>query len=165
MLGAGSGSEVLGLARVGVNVVGIERDAKQFRALTEERVPTEAAFPDDVLTKLAEDDRQIQVFKLLAAQFTKLNSDVASQFSETQESSSAAGAGDSQESANAGEALAADVLCPACGSSVGLRAAVGCAKHQCPVQALHPACLETCSVYKKSFCARDCADDHGCQKE
>ena len=49
VLGAGSGSEVLGLARVGVNVVGIERDAKQFRALTE-RVSTEAAFPDDVLT-------------------------------------------------------------------------------------------------------------------
>ena len=164
MLGAGSGSEVLGLARVGVNVVGIERDAKQFRALTE-RVSAEAASPDDVITKLAEDDRQIHVFKQLAAQFTKLNPDMSSHFTEMQESSSAAGAGDSQESATATEAVATDVLCPACGSSVGLRAAVGCAKHQCPVQALHPACLETCGVCKKGFCARDCADDHGCQKE
>ena len=44
VVGAGSGSEVLGLARVGVNVVAIERDEKQFHALTE-RLSNEAAFP------------------------------------------------------------------------------------------------------------------------
>ena len=42
MIGAGSGSEVVGLARVGVNVVAVERDARQFRALTE-RLTLEAA--------------------------------------------------------------------------------------------------------------------------
>ena len=34
VIGAGSGSEVVGLARVGVQVVALEKDVKQFVALT-----------------------------------------------------------------------------------------------------------------------------------
>ena len=58
------------MARVVVNVVGIERDAKQFRALTE-RVVTEAAFPAAALRRLDEDEAQIHVLKQVAAKFTK----------------------------------------------------------------------------------------------
>ena len=119
------------MARVGVNVVGIERDAKQFRVLTE-RVVTEAAFPAAALRQLDEDEAQPHVFRLLAAQFTKLNSDVASHFTEMQESSSETDDGDSEDGATAGEAVATDVLCPARGASVSPRAAAGCSKHQCP---------------------------------
>ena len=90
VLGAGSGSEVVGLARVGVNVVGVERNAKQFRALTE-RLSTEAAHSESVLRQLAEDDAQIQVLKELSAKFTKLNLDVSSHFTEVAAGSSAAG--------------------------------------------------------------------------
>ena len=111
VLGAGSGSEVVGLARVGVNVVGIERDAKQFRALTE-RVVTEAAFPAAALRQLDEDEAQLHVFRLLAAQFTKLNPDVASHFTEMQVVSAETGDADRQERATAGEAVATDALCP-----------------------------------------------------
>ena len=100
------------MARIGVNAVGIERDAKQFRALTE-RVVTEAAFPAYALRQLDEDEAQPHVFRLLVAQFTKLNPDVASHFTEMQESSSETGDGDSQDGATAGEAVATDVLCPA----------------------------------------------------
>ena len=48
VLGAGSGSEVVGLARIGVNVVGVERDTRQFKALTQ-RITAEAAAPEEAL--------------------------------------------------------------------------------------------------------------------
>ena len=113
---------------------------------------TEAAFPAAALRQLDEDEAQPHVFRLLAAQSTKLNQDVASHFTEMQETSLETGVGGSQDGATAGEAVATDVLCYACGASVSLRAAVGCSKHQCPVQALHSACMETCNVCKKAFC-------------
>ena len=60
---------------------------------------TEAAFPAAALRQLDEDEAQPHVFRLLAAQFTKLNSDVASHFTEMQESSSETGDGGSQDGA------------------------------------------------------------------
>lgn len=74
---------------------------------------TEAAFPASALRQLDEDEAQPHVFRLLVAQFTKLNPDVASHFTEMQESSSETGDGDSQDGAAASEAVATDVLCPA----------------------------------------------------
>jgi hypothetical protein len=125
---------------------------------------TEAAFPAAALRQLDEDEAQPHVFRLLAAQFTKLNSDVASHFTEMQESSSETGDGDSEDGATAGEAVATDVLCPARGASVSPRAAVRCSKHQCPVQALHSACMDTCNACKKAFCTQHCAGDHAVRR-
>ena len=44
VIGAGSGSEVLGLARIGANIVAVERDERQLRALCA-RLTVEASFP------------------------------------------------------------------------------------------------------------------------
>ena len=59
VLGAGSGSEVVGLARIGVNVVGVERDTRQFQALTQ-RITAEAAAPDDALRNWPKTSRKLR---------------------------------------------------------------------------------------------------------
>ena len=51
VIGAGSGSEVVGLARVGVQVVGLEKDPKQFVALTL-RLTAEASFQAKALKQV-----------------------------------------------------------------------------------------------------------------
>jgi hypothetical protein len=163
VLGAGSGSEVLGLARVGVNVVGIERDAKQFRALTE-RISTEAALPEAAQKQLAEDDRQINVFKQLAAKFTKLNSDVSSHFTEMQLDSSPPSEGDSQSREQPSSTAAEETACPACGLGVQAHLSSGCSKPQCPVKIMHTTCTESCNSCRKAFCSKDCAGNHGCSE-
>lgn len=161
VLGAGSGSEVLGLARVGVNVVAVERDGKQFRALCE-RVTSEAAFPDEAKSKLAEDDRSLALLSQLTTRFTKLNQDVMSHFTEVGDEK----AEDDDDDADGGSGLSAQpsrkLDCPACGQEVKPSEAVACAKMGCNMQALHVACLLSCRKCEKSFCTSDCCSEHGC---
>lgn len=165
VLGAGSGSEVLGLARVGVNVVGIERDAKQFRALTE-RVSTEAAVPAAALEQLAEDDQQIKVLKRLAANFTKLNPDINSHFTADDEAVGAASADDEAEKLqDADSAAAAALVCPACGQVVSRLEVVSCDKSGCEARTMHPACRQACSKCTKRVCSADCLQAHGCSHQ
>lgn len=162
VLGAGSGSEVVGLARVGVNVVAIERDAKQFKALTE-RVTTEAAFPKPALDQLAADDAEVHVLKELAARFTKLNPDVRSHFLEA--GSAVAGVGDADEDESSGRADGGAVSksqCCACGQDIEVKDKQGCSNFNCAVQTMHKSCMHPCTVCKKMFCTQDCVGDHGC---
>ena len=161
VLGAGSGSEVVGLARVGVNVVAVERDGKQFRALCE-RVTSEAAFPLDAKKKLAEDDRSIALLSQLTTRFTKLNQDVMSHFTELDEDASAAEDGGRQDGAASSAADEGKIDCAVCGSVVKRSEVVSCAKMQCPAKSLHQDCTTACKSCSKSFCSSDCQQDHGC---
>ena len=148
VLGAGSGSEVVGLARVGVNVVAVERDTKQFKALTE-RLSSEAAFPAPALAKLAEDTKNIALLTGIASKFTKLNpalmEEVVPLFVEEEPS----------DKARTPE-------CLVCGQAVGAAEAVTCPKYGCPSRACHPSCFIACLKCGKTFCTSSCVADHGC---
>ena len=161
VLGAGSGSEVLGLARIGVNVVGVERDGKQFLAVTQ-RITAEAASPDEVLKKLADDEQNISLLSQLSAKFTKLLPDAQAHFMDSDEAGK-------QEDANEGALVAASSEseqrkpeCPVCGQAVSASDREACAKTLCPSKTLHRACVTTCGTCGKMFCSVDCSGDHGC---
>ena len=162
VLGAGSGSEVVGLARIGVNVVGIERDAKQFRALTE-RITTEAAYPEDAQKQLADDDARIRLLKQVITKFTKLNPDAASHFTEVDQSQASSAEADSGAIARADAPDAQSVSCVSCGDVVTSQQKFGgCAKHQCAAQLLHVSCMVACGTCGKMFCTSECCGAHGC---
>ena len=161
LLGAGSGSEVLGLARVGINVVAVERDSRQFRALCE-RVSSEAAFPEEAKKKLAEDDRSLALLSQLTSKFTKLNPELMSHFTELADSDDADGEDAGQEHATSSSAESRKLECLVCGQEVKQSKVVPCPKSDCPSKTLHAACLIACKKCAKSFCSQDCVDDHGC---
>ena len=161
LLGAGSGSEVLGLARVGVNVVAVERDSKQFRALCE-RVSSEAAFPDEAKKKLAEDDRSLALLSQLTTRFTKLKPDVKSHFTELADEDDADGEDGGQVTASSSSADARALQCPACGQELKISEAVACHAFACSSNAVHPGCLIACKKCLKNYCCQGCVDDHVC---
>jgi len=161
VIGAGSGSEVLGLARVGVNVVGIERDSKQFMSLTQ-RITSEAAFPKHALTRLAEDDRSVALLGRLASKFTKLAPDVTVHFAEAEEGQQLEDDGGQVDKANISVGDAHSKTCPACGEGVGQLDSCACAKGQCVSGLLHLSCVVTCSKCGGKFCSEPCKEDHGC---
>lgn len=163
VLGAGSGSEVVGLARVGVNVVAVERDGKQFRALCE-RITSEAAFPDEALKKLAEDDRTIALLSQLTTKFTKLNPDAMSHFTEMDGGRAADEEDEGQGGAASSAADERKIECPVCGTEVKRTEMAACQKAGCRSKTLHVVCLVPCKVCAKSFCCADCQGDHGCSQ-
>ena len=161
VIGAGSGSEVLGLARVGVNVVGVERDSKQFRALCA-RVTAESAFSSRVLKQLTEDEKSLRLLNQVVTKFTKLIPDINSHFMD-QDASPADGDSDRLDEAD-GEELGGSEspTCPACGQAVSVLEAIACVKQGCAVIRMHPACQKTCSMCTRRFCSADCVQAHGC---
>ena len=86
VIGAGSGSEVVGLARIGVNVVALERDGRQFRAMTE-RLTSEAAFEERATAQQAQEEKQIALLTVLASRFNKLDPVVGAHFEQGSDSS------------------------------------------------------------------------------
>ena len=161
VLGAGSGSEVVGLARVGVNVVGVERDARQFQALTQ-RVTAEAATSAEALKKLAEDEKQIALLGSLSARFTRLHSDTQGHFEDAEETAPVADEDDASEDPASSQARSVDPLCPVCGEGVSRLEMLACARMQCAIRTLHPKCVTECKTCHKLFCAVGHAGDHGC---
>jgi hypothetical protein len=161
VLGAGSGSEVVGLARAGVNVVGVERDPRQFRAIAD-RVISEAAFPDAAMKKLASDTQSTELIGALMSRFTSLNEDVLSHFASADEQVLDLEEAAEQEAAVSSAVEPQSLVCPACGQVVSVLEAVACPKMGCPAATLHPNCCVRCSQCSKNFCADACKDDHGC---
>lgn len=160
VIGAGSGSEVLGLARIGVNVVAFERDAKQFRALTA-RLVAEATNPNKALELQREEEAQIELLTTLAAKFTKLNPELAVHFAARADEAS------STETSLVADgpsprAAAGSSKCPSCGKDVRRSESTTCAKVTCDTGGLHSACLLSCTKCGKGFCSGECNDAHGC---
>ena len=161
VIGAGSGSEVIGLARVGVNVVGLERDPKQFRGLTD-RLTHEMSFSDRALAQAETDQKSIQLLNLLASRFTSLNPDVDVHFEGGQDGT--------QSDAEAGTPLAPAAVsaeqtlvnCPGCGQACAKTKAQSCAKFSCASAGMHITCMERCLKCGKMFCNSDCVHGHGC---
>lgn len=160
VLGAGSGSEVVGLARVGVHVVALERDHKQFKALTE-RLTSEAADAEQVLNQTAEEHASVQLLSRLASRFTKLKPDTAAHFAdEDEEDVKEEGVSRTQE--DAAEGGDGKHHCAGCGKPVVGRDGADCAKTGCVSGKMHLGCCERCCKCGKLFCSSDHAHDHGC---
>ncbi len=138
----------IGLARVGVNVVAIERDTRQFRALTE-RVSTEDAFPMEPLKQLAEDDKRIALLTRIASRFTKLNPDIMSHFTEAIEVVPDEAVAASEVERGSDPVDAQCVSCPAW-QDVRRLDASACAKSECPTQSMHCACMAQCQKCGKN---------------
>ena len=161
VLGAGSGSEVVGLARIGVNVVGVECDTRQFQALTQ-RITAEAAAPEEALNKLADDEQKIALLGQLLARFTKLLPDAQAHFADSEESVKQDDDEEDRSADASSELEQRKPECPGCGQAVAAADSEACGKMQCPSKTLHRACVTTCNTCKVSFCSAVCAGDHGC---
>jgi hypothetical protein len=161
VIGAGSGSEVVGLARAGVNVVGLERDPKQFRGLTE-RLTHEMSFSAPALAQAENEQKSVTLLNLLASRFTRLNPDYHAHFLESVDAEA------DSESAPSHEVGAADRAplprqCPSCGKDLKQKDEFECEKDGCQTGKMHTTCCEKCSKCAKLFCTADCVENHGCQ--
>ena len=161
VIGAGSGSEVIRLARVGVNVVGLERDPKQFRGLTD-RLNHEMSYSDRALAQAETDQKSIQLLNLLASRFTSLNPDVDVHFE---------GGGRMEHSPmlKLEHRLPLPLCLPSrrwsivrCGQACAKKQAQSCAKFSCASAGMHITCMERCLRCGKMFCTSDCVHGHGC---
>ena len=151
VIGAGSGSEVVGLARVGVQVVALEKDPKQFVALTL-RLTAEASFQAKALKQAADEEETCELLRVCAAGCTRLIRDRKSHFVQAvEEGEDEEPAASSSSSSSA--APAAERKCAVCGEALGLKPQVVCAKDECLVGALHAGCCERCPSCKKLFCS------------
>ena len=162
VIGAGSGSAVVGLARAGVNVVGIERDPRQFRAVAD-RVISEAAFPAAAMKKLSADMKSTELIGTLMSRFTSLNDDVQSHFASADGEMLEQEVVVEQEGSVSAAVEPSARMCPSCGQAVSSSEAVACPKMGCLVTTLHPKCCVRCAQCSKYFCADACKEDHGCQ--
>ena len=164
VLGAGSGSEVVGLARVGVNVVALERDHKQFKALTE-RLTSEAAASEQAIkqaaAQAAAEEASVHLLSQLASRFTKLKPDVAAHFAAAAEDE-VVEQSVSSPVVDAAEAEDGKLSCVGCGKPVAARDEAICAKVGCVSGKMHAGCCERCCKCGKLFCNSEHTHDHGC---
>lgn len=159
VIGAGSGSEVLGLARIGVNVVALERDGKQFRAMTE-RLTSEAAFADRAIAQQVQEEKEIALLTVLASRFTKLDPDVGVHFDQGSESSSRMQDPCREELSPAASAVSRGKVCPSCGEVLEAEDAIACSVEKCSAGQIHKQCAVTCRTCAVKFCSDQCAGTH-----
>ena len=160
MIGAGSGSEVVGLARVGINVVALERDGRQFRAMTE-RITSEAAFAARAIAQQEVEEMETALLQVLASRFPKLNPDVGSHFQQSVEAAAGIDDANQEEKPSAVAPGSAAKMCPACGQAIGEKETTSCNRAGCSVGLLHADCSVKCKQCPGNFCSDQCAEDHG----
>ena len=159
VLGAGSGSEVVGLARVGVNVVALERDHKQFKALTE-RLTSEAAASEQAIKQAGAEEASVHLLSQLASRFTKLKPDVVAHFAAAADEDVV----EQSVPSSVLESVVADEVKPSCAGCdkpvVGRDEAI-CARVGCVSGKMHAGCCERCCKCGKLFCTSEHTHDHG----
>jgi len=156
VIGAGSGSEVVGLARVGINVVALERDGRQFRAMTE-RITSEAAFAARAIAQQEVEEKESALLQVLASRFPKLNPD----FQQLVEAVAGIDDANQEEKPSAVAPGSAAKMCPACGQAIGEKETTSCNRAGCSVVLLHADCSVKCKQCPGNFCSDQCAEDHG----
>ena len=159
VIGAGSGSEVIGLARIGVNVVALERDGRQFRAMTE-RLTSEAAFEERATAQQAQEEKEIALLTVLASRFTKLDPVVGAHFEQGSDSSCSMQESSQEEPPAAVSAASGGTVCPCCGESSGVDDVIDCSVEKCSVGQFHKQCAVTCKSCALKFCSDQCAVTH-----
>jgi hypothetical protein len=160
VLGAGSGSEVIGLSRAGLNVTAVERDAGQFRAICARLQAELSLVGPDHAAAIAAQEREVATIHGLASRFVKLNPEVEAHFS--------------SETVVAGapvENKCGPTDCPVCGEGAGEACDMQrCALRNCKSSLIHRACgfradgcVCTLLLSKPLFCSTLCSLAHTCE--
>ena len=139
-----------------MNVVALERDHKQFKALTE-RLTSEAAAAEQALKQAAAEEASVHVLSQLAARFTKLKPDLGAHFADAAEESAVEEV-EVSPIVDAAEAEDGKHSCVGCDKPVEAI----CAKVGCVSGKMHAGCCERCCKCGKLFCNSEHTHDHGC---
>jgi len=149
VLGFGSGSEVLGMAHAGINVVGIEKDPRQFRG-TVARLDSILAGEGGELKYFANLNQERRRFEDIKGAIAG----VLSPASRSSSSLSSASAADQNPPVDS--KVAGDEVCDSCGNSepVPTGPLLDCALASCGGR-FHNACALRCSE-DKAWCSQVC---------
>ena len=123
------------LARVGMHVVALGKDAKQFRALTL-RLTAEASYPAKAMKQAADEEEMEALLWVLTAGCTRLIRDRHSHFVQAAEEDAEDESAPSSSSSSSA-APAAERKCPMSGKALGLQLEAMCAKDDCSSGAVH----------------------------
>jgi hypothetical protein len=145
---------------VGVHVVALEKDAKQFRALTR-RLTAEASYPAKAMKQAADEEEMGALLRVLTAGCTRLIRDRHSHFVQTAEKDAENESAPSSSSSSSA-APAAERKCPVSGKALGLKTQAVCAKDDCQICVLHAGCCQRCCSCKKYFCSSAHNVGHTC---
>ena len=152
VLGMGSGSEVIGFARAGINVVAVERDATQFQGATA-RLTYEATNAKDLMNEAEQERKQLAFLQSCSTRFTTLSMDM---IQNTPPSSSSP----SQRSPSIGSS---GPTCVVCGEGVFEdEEQNACSNNVCNAPKLHADCCECCESCRLPFCSQDHLTLHVC---
>ena len=143
-----------------MNVVALERDHKQFKALTE-RLTSEAAAAEQAIKQAATEEASLHLLSQLASRFTKLKPDVVAHFAAAAEEDLV----EQSVSSSVVESIGVDEVKPSwvgCDKPVAVRDEAICARAGCVSGKMHAGCCERCCKCGKLFCNSEHTHDHGC---
>ena len=153
VLGLGSGSEAIGFARAGVNVVGVERDGMQFQAASA-RLTFEAANAEQQHDLAQRENMQLAFLQSVTTRFTKLTMD---NLRDESAASSPLSARPQKNTSSPAQ------KCVSCGNSTeGVDELVACCHNGCSAPPVHQACAEVCEKCSSYFCSTEHQSSHAC---
>jgi hypothetical protein len=163
VVGAGSGSEVIGFNRAGLKVVGVEKDPRQFQAICA-RLVAEQEDVEKIDKQIVVQRKQIQAQLERTSHFqTKSRSSSATPEkadAKNKESSSSSSAPVAKESVPARRILPRQ--CAACGTAdekkLGKCSSAACTRKV----TVHEECMKSCRGCGALFCRTSCFGSHQC---
>ena len=163
VVGAGSGSEVIGFNRAGLNVVAIELDRNQFNGIRA-RVMAEAANEMEADEEAELQLKQIKEHRQATTQFEKAEvlpkeKNVKSGAPATKRLKT----GTSPEPDAVSASSAAPQTCVACGSGPGEDRLIECSSRDCGNAVFHSTCMSACETCGEYFCGDTCSFNHKCE--
>ena len=161
VIGAGSGSDVIGCIQAGVNVVAVERCPQQFQGASARLVDFKSNF-EDAQAAAALEVAQAQHLRELASAFTAWSPDDALADDTVAQQVGPPAPSSSSSSSQAAQPPSVGPECPSCGSEVKEGKAQSCGRDQCSRGGLHVECMAECKVEGCSMicCAKKCLKTH-----
>jgi hypothetical protein len=151
VIGSGSGSDVLGILRAGVNVVSLEKDPVQFQAF-KARAQLAATDATKLNNEAKMQEEQVLILHRLASRFTTLQEEDLSGV-------------DASANKNNGDddLVILSGNCPACGRTFTDDSSyVTCDAPACSTPPVHLSCAIQCENCENSACSTACASSHVC---
>ena len=153
VIGAGSGSDVIGCVRASLNVFAVEKDPGQFRGCKARLMGYQSNLEAEQKVEAKELD-QVSHLKAQARAFASWDPESADAPEEKSASSSS--------SSSSSSSAVVETKCCVCGEALGDSAMVECGAESCAADAIHETCSETCSAVGCSevFCCKSHLQTH-----
>lgn len=162
VIGAGSGSEVIGFNRAGLNVVALEKDPRQFQAICS-RLVQESENLEEIDLKVTMEVEQVESQLRRTSRF-QVGSKISEKKSPSKPpKSSRSSAQAVQVKAKSKSSSSRKILpqkCVACGSNDDLKMGK-CELLSCKV-VIHEECMMNCGDCDALFCKKRCMEGHEC---